>query len=64
MADNDDAEGGAPDALNQQGQIDNIADSAWDLEIAFEVNEWKSILAAHDQLGIIVAKLLSVPVFD
>ena len=47
MADYGDAQGGPADALNQQRQIDNITDSDRDLEIAFEVNEWKSIQAAH-----------------
>jgi hypothetical protein len=56
VADDGDAQGGSADALNQQRQIDNITDSARDLEIAFDVNEWKSIPAANDQLGIIIAE--------
>jgi hypothetical protein len=38
VADDGDAQGGPADVLNQQRQIDNITDSARDLEIAFDVN--------------------------
>jgi hypothetical protein len=48
VADNDDTQGGAADALNQQSQIDNITHSARNLEVAFDVSEGKSILTAHD----------------
>src|SRR5262249_3076893 len=48
----------------QEGQIDHIAHPARHLEIAFDMHERKAELAAHDDLGVIVAELLGVPVLD
>jgi hypothetical protein len=44
VAHDGDAQRGAADALNQQSQIDNITHSAWNLEVAFDVNDpqWRT----------------------
>src|SRR5690242_721321 len=64
MANNGDGQRGAADILDQQSQIDHFADPARNLEIAFDVNERKSIAAAGNELGIVVTELLAVPVFN
>src|SRR5262249_7927369 len=50
--------------LDQQGQLDNLAYSAWDLEVAFNVNEREAVTAPGNEFGIIEAELLPVPIFD
>src|SRR6516225_6307788 len=64
VANDDDSQRGGADALDQQTKIDDIAHPARNPEVAFDVNEGKSVPIADDQLGIIVAKLLRVPIFD
>src|SRR5262249_24302065 len=50
--------------LDQQGQLDNLAYSAWDLEVAFNVNDREAVTAPGNEFGIIEAELLPVPIFD
>src|SRR5262249_52661478 len=50
--------------LDQQGQLDNLAYSTWDLEVAFNVNEREAVTAPGNEFGIIEAELLPVPIFD
>jgi hypothetical protein len=64
MADDDKAKGRAADALNQQGEIDDVTDAAWDFEVAFDVNGREAISAAHDQLSVLKAQFFGIPVFD
>src|SRR5437868_12301783 len=54
----------AANVLNQQGQLDHLAYSAWNLEIAFEVNDREAVPAAGNKLGIFETKLLAIPIFD
>src|SRR4029077_7267718 len=54
----------AADGLNQQGQFDHLPYSAWDLEIAFEVNNREAVPVAGNELGVIEAELLPIPIFD
>jgi hypothetical protein len=64
VADNRDAQGGTAYALNEQRQVNDVADPARHFEITFDVNEGKCVLTAHNKLGIVVTKLLRVPIFD
>src|SRR5262249_24943968 len=64
VTDNGDRQRGTADILDQQSQVDHFADPARNLKIAFDMNERKPVPAPGDQLGIIIAELLPVPVFD
>src|ERR1700751_2641796 len=64
VTDDGDRQRGAADILDQQSQVDHFADPARNLEIAFDMNERKSVPAAGYQLGIIVTELLPIPIFD
>jgi hypothetical protein len=64
VTDDGEGEGRPTNVLNQQGQVDHFAYSAWNLEVAFDVDEGKSVLTACDKFGIIITELLSIPIFD
>src|SRR5450756_2763401 len=64
MTHDDDAQGRASDPRQQQREIEVLAHAAGDLEIGFDVHEGKAEVLVQDQIGIIDAQLLGIPVLD
>src|SRR5262245_9864007 len=64
MADNDDTQRGSPNAFEQQRQIQLLSHATRQLEIGFNVNKRKTVTITENQLCIIDAELLGVPILD
>ena len=64
MSHNDDADRRPPHPRQQQREIEPLAHPARQLEVGLDVNVGKSVLIAQDQIRVIDAELLGVPVLD